>query len=86
MLTRVLHLARRLLFIVCVSRDKLTVLASKKDNPAEQIFVFWADEEKLGVAPVKKCVDSPCAQPAAPRAAQPMAPIHSRTTRCGLLV
>lgn len=37
-----------------VSRDKLTVLASKKDNPAEQIFVFWADEEKLGVAPVKK--------------------------------
>ena len=37
-----------------LSRDKLTVLASKKDNPAEQIFVFWADEEKLGVAPVKK--------------------------------
>lgn len=40
--------------LLFVSRDKLTVLASKKDNPAEQIFVFWADEEKLGVAPVKK--------------------------------
>jgi len=30
------------------------VLASKKDDPSDQIFVFWADEEKLGVAPVKK--------------------------------
>lgn len=37
-------------------RDRLTVLASKKDNPSDQIFVFWADEEKLGVAPVKNYV------------------------------
>lgn len=39
-----------------LSRDRLTVLAAKKDNPADQIFVFWADEEKLGVAPVKNYV------------------------------
>jgi len=38
------------------NRDRLTVLASKKDDPTDQIFVFWADEEKLGVAPVKNYV------------------------------
>jgi len=37
-------------------RESLTILASKKDNPADQIFVFWANDEKLGVAPVKNYV------------------------------
>ncbi len=35
-------------------REKLTILASKKDKPADQIFVFWADSSKLGIQPVKK--------------------------------
>jgi DNA-directed RNA polymerase I, II, and III subunit RPABC1 len=36
-------------------RDQLTILASKLDK-SESIFVFWAEEEKIGVKPIKNYV------------------------------
>ena len=36
------------------AREALTILASSRDDPAQQIFVFWADEDKIGVKPIKK--------------------------------
>lgn len=36
------------------TRDKLTMLASKKDSQQDQIFVFWADEKKLNAKLIKK--------------------------------
>ncbi len=36
------------------ARERLTILASHKDDGREQIFVFWAEEEKIGVKPIKK--------------------------------
>lgn len=38
------------------SREKLTILASKRDNPEESIFVFYSEEEKIGVKPIKNYV------------------------------
>jgi DNA-directed RNA polymerase I, II, and III subunit RPABC1 len=37
-------------------RDKLTQLASKADN-TDSIFVFFAEEEKIGVKPIKNYVN-----------------------------
>jgi hypothetical protein len=51
-------IALRVFLSLLCSRDRLTVLASKKDDPTDQIFVFWAEEEKLGVAPIKKSVST----------------------------
>lgn len=34
-------------------REALTILASKKDNPTDQIFVFFSDELRIGVKPIK---------------------------------
>jgi len=39
------------------SRDELTILASKKDSPTDQIFVFFSDEERLGVKPIRNYVE-----------------------------
>eukprot|EP01039_Chlorochromonas_danica_P006700 gene6700-7407_t len=35
------------------SRDSLTVLAEKADDPSDQIFVFFPEDEKVGVKPIK---------------------------------
>lgn len=40
-----------------VNRERLTILCAHKDSPQQQIFVFWAEEEKLGVKPIKGYVD-----------------------------
>lgn len=37
-------------------RDRLQMLQRKRDNAAEQIFVFFPEEKKLGSAHIKKCV------------------------------
>jgi DNA-directed RNA polymerase I, II, and III subunit RPABC1 len=34
-------------------RSKLTIMAGKKADPKEQIFVFFPDDEKIGVKPIK---------------------------------
>jgi len=35
------------------SRTQITMLASKRDDDSDQIFVFFADEVKLGVKPIR---------------------------------
>ncbi|RYY87747.1 hypothetical protein EON63_03580 [archaeon] len=35
------------------SRDSLTILAEKSDDPTDQIFVFFPEDEKVGVNPIK---------------------------------
>eukprot|EP00735_Rhodelphis_limneticus_P004004 TRINITY_DN15552_c0_g1::TRINITY_DN15552_c0_g1_i1::g.28501::m.28501 TRINITY_DN15552_c0_g1::TRINITY_DN15552_c0_g1_i1::g.28501 ORF type:complete len:216 (+),score=37.46,sp/O81098/RPB5A_ARATH/51.50/1e-73,RNA_pol_Rpb5_C/PF01191.14/2.9e-35,RNA_pol_Rpb5_N/PF03871.9/4.2e-26,Pyr_excise/PF03013.9/0.5,Pyr_excise/PF03013.9/1.3e+02,Metal_hydrol/PF10118.4/3.8,Metal_hydrol/PF10118.4/20 TRINITY_DN15552_c0_g1_i1:42-650(+) len=39
------------------SRENLTILARMEGNPTEQIFVFFPDEEKLGVGTIRKYHD-----------------------------
>jgi len=34
-------------------RESLTILAPKRDDPSENIFVFFPDEEKVGVKTIK---------------------------------
>jgi len=38
-------------------RDNLTLLFKLKDDPAEQIFVFFPDEGKIGVKPIRNYCD-----------------------------
>jgi len=35
------------------SRDKLTNLFQKKDDPSDQIFVFYSDDPQLKIGPIK---------------------------------
>lgn len=35
------------------SRDSLTILAEKADDPTDQLFVFFPEDEKVGVKPIK---------------------------------
>ena len=35
-------------------RDMLTLLVQKRDDPTEQIFVFWPVDAKVGVKPIKR--------------------------------
>jgi len=39
------------------TREALTLLLQKKDDPTDQIFVFWPDDAKVGVKPIKKYCD-----------------------------
>eukprot|EP00741_Cyanophora_paradoxa_P023400 tig00021582_g22606.t1 len=39
------------------SRDAMTIMVQKKDDPTDQIFVFFPDDEKVGVKPIRKYVD-----------------------------
>ncbi|KAJ1615842.1 RNA polymerase [Pavlovales sp. CCMP2436] len=36
-------------------RDDLTVLAQKRDDPTQGIFVFFPDEPKVGIKPIRRC-------------------------------
>ena len=35
-------------------REQLTLLVQKRDDPTEQIFVFWPVDAKVGVKPIKR--------------------------------
>lgn len=36
------------------NRESLTLLVQKKDNPTDQIFVFWPSDPKIGVKPIQR--------------------------------
>lgn len=38
-------------------RDALTLLVQKRDDPTEQIFVFWPADPKVGVKPIKRYME-----------------------------
>ena len=38
-------------------RDMLTILVQKRDDPTEQIFVFWPTDPKVGVKPIKRYME-----------------------------
>jgi len=40
-----------------INRDALTILVQKKDNPTDQIFVFWPSDPKIGVKPIQRYKD-----------------------------
>ncbi|KAL1520518.1 hypothetical protein AB1Y20_022096 [Prymnesium parvum] len=35
------------------NRDWLTILVQKRDNPTDQIFVFWPSDPRVGVKPIQ---------------------------------
>ena len=35
-------------------RESMTVLVQKRDDPTDQIFVFWPQDPKVGVKPIKR--------------------------------
>ena len=39
-------------FTVSPQRDMLTLLVQKRDDPTDQIFVFWPVDPKVGVKPI----------------------------------
>ena len=39
------------------TRDAMTILAEKADNETDQIFVFFPEDEKVGVKPIKTYCD-----------------------------
>ena len=41
-------------FATMPNREGLTILVQKKDNPTEQIFVFWPSDPKIGVKPIQR--------------------------------
>lgn len=40
-----------------VRREAMTILAPKKDDPTDQIFVFFSDEERVSTKEIKSYVD-----------------------------
>jgi len=36
----------------------LTVFVEKSDNPSEQLFVFFPEDDKVGVKPIKVSLES----------------------------
>ena len=38
-------------------RDGLTLLVQKRDDPTENIFVFWPADPKVGVKPIKRYME-----------------------------
>ena len=38
------------------AREQLTILASHRTRPDDAMFVFWAEEDKIGVKPIKSYV------------------------------
>jgi len=43
----------KLKFGESVARENLTILVEKTDDPSDQLFVFFPDDEKVGVKPIK---------------------------------
>ena len=39
------------------SREALTILVQKRDDPTDQLFVFWPADPKVGVKPIKRFVE-----------------------------
>merc|ERR1712046_345738 len=38
-------------------RDAMTLLVQKRDDPTDQIFVFWPTDPKVGVKPIKRYME-----------------------------
>ena len=36
------------------SREQMTILVQKRDDPTEQVYVFWPADPKVGVKPIKR--------------------------------
>ena len=36
------------------SREQLTILVQKRDDPTEQVYVFWPTDAKVGVTHIKR--------------------------------
>ena len=47
-------------------REALTVLVQKRDDPTDQLFVFWPQDPKVGVKPIKRCAARGPPPPALP--------------------
>ena len=39
-------------------REQLTVLVQQREDPTQQVFVFWPQDPKVGVKPIKRCAPS----------------------------
>ena len=39
-------------------REQLTVLVQQREDPTQQAFVFWPQDPKVGVKPIKRCAPS----------------------------
>eukprot|EP00947_MAST-08B_sp_MAST-8B-sp1_P000403 g403.t1 len=39
------------------SRDQFSILVQKKDDPSDQLFVFFPDDAKVGVKPIRQYVE-----------------------------
>ncbi|KAF6155406.1 hypothetical protein GIB67_019932 [Kingdonia uniflora] len=39
-----------------IKRDDLTILKAKPDNPTDQVYVFFPEEEKIGIKSVKNYI------------------------------
>ena len=35
-------------------REQLTILVQKRNDPTDQLFVFWPQDAKVGVKPIKR--------------------------------
>lgn len=38
-------------------REQLTILVQKRDDPTDQIFIFWPADPKVGVKPIKRYME-----------------------------
>tara|TARA_B110001452_G_scaffold186820_2_gene157274 strand:- start:650 stop:1000 length:351 start_codon:yes stop_codon:yes gene_type:complete len=36
-------------------REQLTILVQEREDPTKQVFVFWPQDPKVGVKPIKRC-------------------------------
>jgi len=39
------------------ARENLTILVQKRDDPTDQLFVFWPQDAKVGVKPIKRYME-----------------------------
>jgi len=39
------------------ARESLTILVQKRDDPTDQLFVFWPQDPKVGVKPIKRYME-----------------------------
>lgn len=77
-------------------REALTIQVQKRDDPTDQIFVFWPSDPKVGVKPIKRCAcrltrglrpsdeSALAGRPPQPRSLPPTAPSLDANTDLGL--